>query len=203
VAAFSTPQFLSRVGERAGLEAPAAGALAQAAFEALGRQLSDAGAHELAGELPPTLAEWVLDAEHGSERGAAALLDAVMRNEAASRAFAVEHAMAVCQVLAESLGPAALRALTGALDDDVGPLLQPREPRRAFQPVRVDRRHRTLAEADAASARPLFRSGPPDAAHSESIARAENPHAETKLSTSRGLTQEREERTLATGGRRR
>jgi hypothetical protein len=38
-----------------------------------------------------------------------------------------------------------------------------------------------------------------DRAHTESIARSDDPHGDTKLSSSRGLTQERLRETLAEG----
>ncbi|HVK68207.1 MAG TPA: DUF2267 domain-containing protein, partial [Polyangium sp.] len=57
---------------------------------------------------------------------------------------------------------------------------------------------KTLATGRAGSQTPLSEARP-ERAHGESVVRAENPHGETKLSSSRGLTQEREQETLAEG----
>jgi hypothetical protein len=62
--------------------------------------------------------------------------------------------------------------------------------------VHHDATHHTLAEASASSSRPLY-AAQPQRAQSESVARSDNPHGETKLSSARGLTQEREDETLA------
>jgi uncharacterized protein (DUF2267 family) len=55
----------------------------------------------------------------------------------------------------------------------------------------------TLASGRPGSQRPLSEAKP-ERAHSESVARTDDPHRNTKLSTSEGLTQEREGETLAT-----
>jgi uncharacterized protein (DUF2267 family) len=186
---------MSRVAERAGLSAPAAGELVKVTLQALGRQLRAAHAAALADELPPTLSGWLGTGGNGP-RGLPPLLEAVARGEAGSLSFAAEHAATVCQILAENLRPEALRALTEALPDDVAALFLPREER-PFEHVRVDPSHRTLSEADSASSHPVFRSRAPDRAHSESVARSSDPHSDTKLSSARGLSQEREGQTLA------
>ncbi len=189
--------FLSRVAERTGLPPPQAGALTQLTLRALSAQLHARQAADLADELPPTMSVW-LTAGRTGERGLAALLAAVAPGEPGSMGFAYEHVATVCEALAATLRPEALRALTEALPADVAALLRANdEPR--FEPVRVDASRRTLAEADAASRRPLFRSAPPETAHTESVARSAEPHADTKLSSARGLTQERERETLAEG----
>ncbi len=56
----------------------------------------------------------------------------------------------------------------------------------------------TLAEGRPGSAHPLSEARP-ERAQSQSVARADNPHGDTKLSSATGLTQEREGETLATG----
>ncbi len=199
----STPELLRRVTERGGLDPASAGNLTRITIKALASQLHAAQALELADELPPTLSEWILSADAGGPRGLPVLMEAVAVYEPGSISFTGEHAAVVCQVLAEALRPEALRALKEALPDDVASLLAPREPAEPFKPVRLDPGRRSLAEADAASVHPLFRSRPAERAHSESVARAANPHAETKLSSAKGLTQEREEETLATAHPRR
>jgi hypothetical protein len=47
--------------------------------------------------------------------------------------------------------------------------------------------------------RPLSDAYPPGTGHRESIATSDDPRGETKLASSRGLTQERDERILADG----
>jgi uncharacterized protein (DUF2267 family) len=193
----SSIQFLSRVAERAGLEPGATGTLTQLTLRALGGQLHARQAVELAQELPPTLASWLVTTPSNA-RGLTALLAEIAPFEPGSLAFTLEHVESVCLVLADTLRPEALRALTEALPADVAALLVPRsEP--TFERVPVDSSRRTLAEADAASEHPIYRSPPPERAHSQSVARAKEPHAETKLSSAHGLTQEREHETLAEG----
>lgn len=199
----STPEMLRRVSERGGLDPASAGNLARITIKALASQLHATQAVELADELPPTLSEWIASADASGPRGLPALMEAVAVYEPGSLSFTAEHAAVVCQVLAEALRPEALRALKEALPDDVASLLSPREATEPFKPVRLDPSRRSVSEADAASVHPLFRSQPPDRAQSQSVARAANPHADTKLSSTRGLTQEREEQTLATAHPRR
>ncbi|MBK7859904.1 MAG: DUF2267 domain-containing protein [Archangiaceae bacterium] len=151
----SSIEFLSRVAERAGLSAAEAGQLTRVTLHALSEQLHARAAAELAFELPPTLASWVASSP-GPARGRPALLAQVAPTEPGSVAFTLEHVESVCEVLAMTLRPAALRALTEGLPDDVAVLLQRRDEGRA-SPVRVDSTHRTLAEADAPSLHPLFR----------------------------------------------
>jgi hypothetical protein len=56
----------------------------------------------------------------------------------------------------------------------------------------------TLAEGRPGSRRPLAEARPP-AGQADSVARTDNPHGDTKLSSARGLTQEREKESIATG----
>jgi hypothetical protein len=57
---------------------------------------------------------------------------------------------------------------------------------------------RTVAEGHTGSNRPLSESAP-ERAHAHSVAKNPNPHADTKVSSSEGPTQEREDETLASG----
>jgi hypothetical protein len=57
---------------------------------------------------------------------------------------------------------------------------------------------RTLSEGKPGSRHPLSEARL-DRAQSNSVARADEPHADTKLSSARGLTQERLHETLAVG----
>jgi hypothetical protein len=56
----------------------------------------------------------------------------------------------------------------------------------------------TLATGRPGSQHPVSEAHP-ETAQERSVVNAENPHAETKLSSSRGTTQERRAETLATG----
>jgi hypothetical protein len=105
----------------------------------------------------------------------------------------------VCRALGEVLSPTAHARLHHAVPEiaalfEVGsePGVSPHAPLLGEAP-------NDLAEGRPGGSRPLATANPADLAHRHSIARSDDPHAETKLSSACGLTQEREERSLATG----
>lgn len=122
----------------------------------------------------------------------------VAAREAVSIGFAIEHARSVCRTLVESLGEPALEHLRLRLPDALQPLFDwpdtPAPPQRPIHP----RPARNLASGRPTSSHPLSEAHP-NAAQSESVARSDNPHADEKLSSSHGTTQEREGETLARG----
>jgi hypothetical protein len=85
-----------------------------------------------------------------------------------------------------------------ALPEPMSVLFTPREPVEDFTYVHLDPGRRTLAEGRPGSPHPLSEARP-ERAHSHSVARTDNPHGDTKLSSASGLTQEREQETLAAG----
>lgn len=115
--------------------------------------------------------------------------------------FAREHASVVCRVLGESMSaderrafaralPPALLTLFAAPEDVDGDRVPPHG-------VASTEPHHTLASGRPGSRHSLAESAPPGA-HRHSVAREENPHADTKLSSASGSTQERLDESLAT-----
>lgn len=193
--------FLERAARHSGLEpGPATQKMVVGALRSLGEGLTPAAAGELAEELPPRLAHALVDVERGQDCTLEAVLDRVMARNGVTRGVALEQLGVVCNTIAELLRPELVEHLRGALPWRVARLFLAAAPRASAPPaVHHDPARRSLAEALAASSRPIF-AARPDRAQSESVARSPNPHGDTKLSSARGLTQEREEETLATAG---
>jgi uncharacterized protein (DUF2267 family) len=118
-----------------------------------------------------------------------------------AQGIAVEHAQCVCRALAERLGADARARISRHLPDALAPLLVPVE-REAPPPRRASPRSppapHTLSEGRAGSQRPLA-AAVPAPAQAHSVASSDNPHGDTKLSSTRGATQEREQETLGEG----
>lgn len=157
---------------------------------------------ELASELPP-------QAETGSSPAAGPpsvtsvgeFYAHVAEIEALPVARALEHAQIVCGVLAEAvLSPATVTRLqkhAPYLADLFERRLPPAAPP---PPIHPD----TAPAHDLAGGRPgahhsIATGNPENLAHRHSIASSDDPHADTRLSSSHGTTQEREGRTLANG----
>jgi uncharacterized protein (DUF2267 family) len=192
-------EFLSRVAEHAGFSDPeAAASTVHSVLGVVGERLRRADVEALGEDLPDRLTEALRGAVHGQDFDLAELHARVARREQVRPGFAVEHTGVVCQVLAESLSPALLHRLRDALPEPMGALFTPRESAEPFEYVHLDPSRRTLAEGRPGSRHPLSEAHP-ERAHSHSVARDSNPHEDTKLSSSAGLTQEREHETLATG----
>jgi uncharacterized protein (DUF2267 family) len=188
-----------------------------ATLQALRRGLSEDEADWLAVALGPALAAPLLRESHQGELSVDELYRWTKRYGKTRKGVAVEQAQVVCRALAELLQEPELERLRKHLPD-IAPILEvpkssdpPSAPRRS----RRDLTDHTLAGGRPGSSRPLSESGQndrglsvakPDLAHSHSVARSDDPHAETKLASTRGFTQEREGRSLATarhgGGRR-
>jgi uncharacterized protein (DUF2267 family) len=116
--------------------------------------------------------------------------------------FAREHAQSVCRALSEALDDDTRQRLITRLPDAIAELLVssdggPSQPA-GLQAPGITRSARSLATARPGSSRPLSE-GRADRAHKNSVAVSDNPHADTKLSSARGTTQERESETLAVG----
>lgn len=152
-------------------------------------------------ELPPTWTPSPLPT-HVALRPADALADFYERIAARAGeplSFAREHAVSVCRALAQALDADVRKRLTSRLPDALGELfVLAEDPRFTPGPRAEPHARTTLSEARAGSRHPLSEAAP-ERAQRESIARTANPHADTKLSSSRGTTQEREEETLAEG----
>jgi uncharacterized protein (DUF2267 family) len=190
-------EFFERVSRHSGLEeGPELQRFVSAALRALGEGLTAAEVALLDEELPPRLAESLREVEHGQARDLDSVLTRLCARTGVRPGIGLEQLGIVAETLAEEVRPEVMDPIRRALPWRLGRLfLPPPEPREA--PAHHDARRRTLAEAPAASSRPLYASGP-DAGQSDSVATSSNPHEDTKLSSAHGLTQEREEETLAT-----
>jgi hypothetical protein len=130
-----------------------------------------------------------------------AFYERVAAREGLAIGTAVEHAQCVCRALAELLDDDTRARLARALPDALDALLArpeapaPRPPHTAH--------HSPPSPHDLAAGRPGSRQpladAAPHSAHTHSLARSDAPHADTKLSSSSGTTQEREAETLAQG----
>jgi uncharacterized protein (DUF2267 family) len=159
-------------------------------------------------QLAPADRAWLVslvadDAEEvgtaGAERPVEGLRDFFARvaaREGEQLGFATEHAQSVCRAVALLLEDDALHRLTSRLPDTLVALFARPEWSAPPPHDRPRGAHHTLAEGRSGSSRPLSEAAP-SRAHRESVARSDNPHADTKLSSNRGTTQEREAETLA------
>lgn len=192
-------EFLSRVSEHTGLSTPEeAEHTVRAVLGVLGERLNRSEVEALAEGLPARLSGMLRDVPHGQDFDLAEFHARVAGREHVRPGFAVEHAGVVCQVLAEALSPATLHRLREAVPEPMGALFTPREPVEHFEYVHLDPTRGTLSEGRPGSRHPLSETRP-ERAHTHSVLRADNPHEDTKLSSSAGITQEREHETLATG----
>lgn len=190
-------EFLSHVAGRTGLPGPEeAERTTRAVLETVGARLSRQDLRLLAEDLPSALADMLWSGPPGQDFGLEELHARVAEREHVREGFAVEHTGAVCQVLAEALSPAALHRLQENLPGPLAALFTPREPSRRFEHVHLEPGRHTLAEGRPGSQHPVSETRP-ERAHAHSVARSANPHGDTKLSSARGLTQEREHTTLA------
>lgn len=125
----------------------------------------------------------------------------VAEAEPAPVARALEHAQIVCGVLAEAvLSPATTTRLQKHVPH-LASLFEPRVlPPAPPPPVHVAAGPaHDLAGGRPGAAHPIASSDPSTLAHEHSIARSDDPHDDTRLSSAHGTTQERQGRTLATG----
>ena len=124
----------------------------------------------------------------------------VAAREGVELGLAREHAQSCCRALAEAFGDESRRHLVTRLSDDMAQLFDlPQEgEHHEVGAHHAGQQRSTLSEGNPRSRNPIS-GAEPKSAQQESVARSENPHAETKLSSSHGTTQEREDETLAKG----
>jgi uncharacterized protein (DUF2267 family) len=110
---------------------------------------------------------------------------------------AVEHVQIACRALGECLPHDVVARLENL--PAIGFLFSAasREPSADLVPARP--LEHDLAEGHDGGRRPLADANPALLAHRHSVARNADPHSDTRLSSSRGLSQERENETLADG----
>ncbi len=186
--------LIARVAVHSGMGAAHARTSIVAVMGALRRQLGGPEAEALAEALPEDLTE---ELRHGFYVGPDPLIERLASVEHVPLSRAAEDAASVLRAMAELLPPPLLSRLRRALPPETGVLLEaPAHETHAGHELPA-RPRRTLAEGRPGSRHPVSESRPPTG-QSGSVA-SDNPHGDTKLSSSRGLTQEREAETLATG----
>jgi uncharacterized protein (DUF2267 family) len=194
------PRFLEHVASRAGLSSIADASVAtEAVLHALGECLARENAERLADELPTEPASVVRSAVHAQNLDLGEWVSHVRfgAGPEVRTSVALELAAAVSMSLAEEIPEHLAASLRRDLPPSIAQLVRPPLEFTPPSPPRVAHRARTLAEGEPGGTRPLYASEP-DRAQSESVARSDNPHGDTKLSSAEGLTQEREGESLAT-----
>jgi uncharacterized protein (DUF2267 family) len=177
----------------------------RATLMALAESLTADEAAEIRAELPVALRP-SLEPTHDVElardmqRAPEDLYERVSRLLDVSSANAREHVQLVCKAIGERLSPDVMARLDKDLPGDIALLFRPPERETGDVPDHAVARApgHTLASGAAGSTHPVSvaRPGP---AHSHSVVLEENPHADTKLSSATGVTQERLDESLATG----
>lgn len=193
-------QFLEKVMWRAGFEqSEQADKAARATLQTLAERLTEDERHPLAEQLPEPLAQILRAGAHEGDFDLAELYERVQRREGSAISFAVEHTQAVCEVIVEALSEPVLIRLRKHLPEPMAELFAERPIPPPPPPVHARTEPSTkLSEAKPGSRHPLSESRF-EPAHTHSVARSDDPHADTKLSSSQGLTQERQGDTLAEG----
>lgn len=163
----------------------------------------------LGSELPAEFAPF-LSGERSTLTMDAARFDAeIARQLGVAVGFATEQAEIVCAVLGSLVDPELRARLQSGLDPQLGERFAPR----SYPPGPVHAEHgaaaHSLATGRPGGSHPLHEGAPgsqhpvsssrPPSAQTGSVASEENPHANTKLSSAHGSTQEREHETLAEG----
>ena len=191
--------LLFHTADRTGLPREQARQILILVVRVLGEGLRHSRAEALADDLPAELARPLRDAQHGPPFDLAELFRRVASRENVRVGFGVEHVKLVCRLLGEHFSPASRYQFQDSFPEEIAALFEPPEPGdHGEAPVHLHPERGTLAEGRPGSRHPLSEARP-DRTQSQSVVRSENPHADTKLSSSEGLTQEREKETLATG----
>jgi uncharacterized protein (DUF2267 family) len=175
-----------------------------ATLEALAVALTPSERQAVSEQLPLSLrGTWEL-AVHLPNIDVSTLYDRVQRSESVTAGRAREQVQIVCRALAEMLPDETVTLLRRRLPQ-LAPLFYLPEPtpspevaERIERPRDPELPDGTLATGRPGSRHPLY-DARPERAHAHSIARSDNPHGDTKLSSAHGFTQERERETLATG----
>jgi uncharacterized protein (DUF2267 family) len=189
---------------RRGLAPDEADRALRATLAVIGERLVDDEAKTLASWLPNRLAKVVEDSEYDADFGTRELFTRVARRMRTNPGRALEDAEIVLASLGEALGGERAGRLARALPETAADLvLGKREPDPSAEaPPHPDPRRpprlSTIATGRPGSKRPLSEARAP-AGHTHSVAANDSPHAETKLSTTIGTTQERMQDTLAEG----
>jgi uncharacterized protein (DUF2267 family) len=195
-------RFLEQVAARTGLSSRAQVETAvRAVTEALGALVDHAHRDELTAHLPAPLAQMLRGAPSDADADASAFLRRVAGAEHLPAGFAVEHATAILETIGSGLHPSVRRQFASHLPEEMRDWLEPRRGAAPPPPPSHARHHEgghRLSDGRPGSAHPISESAPRPA-HSESVAQSTDPHADTRISSAHGTTQEREQEDLAEG----
>jgi uncharacterized protein (DUF2267 family) len=186
--------LFATVEAHAGIDRHAAERAVRATLASVAEALSSDEADALSRELSPDLRPLVQRHALGLPLDRSAFFAEVAARESVEVGFAVEHAECVCSALAERMSPDLRERLQRHLPL-LASLFELRDETPADIPPLVH--GSTLASGRPGSRHPLSEARP-ERAQSQSVARSDNPHADTKLSSSRGVAEDREGRTIAT-----
>lgn len=182
-----------------GLDEGEARTALRATVAALGAPLPNGERAALAEVLPDALTGIIRNCSHHPTPNLGDFFEHVRQREGTSLGFAKEHAEVVCRVLSESLPDDVVRRVAAALPATFGDLFRslptPESP--PAHRIVPGPHHHSLATGKPGSLQPLSEAHPPGA-HAHSVVCETNPHGDTKVSSTKGTTQERERESLAT-----
>jgi uncharacterized protein (DUF2267 family) len=148
--------FLAELESRTGLDPTSAGHLAARTLEEIGRRMTAIDRALVVRRVPAHVAEALRELEAGAEFGLDELYERVADDEHARLGVGMEHARAVCEVLAEYLPRESLRAMTQALPADFAALFDPRpRPPSEAHAARASPSGHSLASGFPGAAEPL------------------------------------------------
>ncbi len=196
------PDIVDRVAEEAGIPSrPDAEIALVTALEALGAMVSYPRRDTVAAALPDLAAEPFKRRAYDSSAGAGGLVDGVARGEQVNPGAAIEHLGAVLVVLRDTLSPDLFRVFVSELPEGVAAFVPAHRSSGSAPPKagpHGERAHR-LSDARPGSSHTVTEAASDPRAHTHSVAKTDDPHVDTKLSESQGLTQGREHESLADG----
>jgi uncharacterized protein (DUF2267 family) len=196
------PELIDFVQDRAGLSSrQEAEASVHAVFEVISRRVVPADRRRVLSLLPEPLHVAFAHREFRDDADLDAVVEEVAQAEDVHPGFGREHLDVVGAAAVATLHPEAITALRTHLPSSIAVIFSAERESRATRATpasnpRVNRRH--LAEGRSGSAHPLSE-GRADTSQSDSVARSGTPKVDTKISSARGLTQEREHESLADG----
>jgi len=198
MSSFDEARFTRLVSDRGLGDAAQAKRAIMATLQALGARIPAPEREALARALPLKLARAVSAERYRGQGRAEDLYAAVARSERTAEGRAREHVQIVLgalgEVMSSELERRELRVLTPSISELVRGAAGPEGEPPPYTEVHSSRHH-TLATGQSGSAHPISESRPAGA-QTESVA-VTNPHGDTKLSSARGETQERERESLA------
>lgn len=187
--------LIGYVSLHSGLDEREAAAMVASVLAALRADLGRVEAEALADALPASLAAPL---RQGRSPGGPSVAARVAAAGHIAPGRAVEHVACVLGALAARLPATTLERLRAALPARTAALLVTATAREPELEPKPHAARSTLAEGRPGSRHPLSEARP-RGAQADSVVASDNPHGDTKLSSSRGLTQERERESLAVG----